>query len=110
LLVLEELENGIHPTRLHLLLQLIEQQAQQGKVQTIATTHSPPLLLMLDQATLQNVSLVYRLPDRPDAKIKRVMDIPNIQKILETQDLGRLQESGWFEDVMYFMADEAAVG
>jgi predicted ATPase len=106
---LEELENGIHPTRVHLLLQLIEQQAKQGKVQTIATTHSPQLLLLANQETLEHVSLVYRLPDRPDAKIQRVMDIPNIHKVLQNEDLGRLQESGWLEDVMYFTADEARV-
>ncbi|NJM48748.1 MAG: AAA family ATPase [Alkalinema sp. RU_4_3] len=108
LLFLEELENGIHPTRLHLVLQLIEQQVKQQNIQTIATTHSPNLLLHLDRQTLENVSLVYRLPGKPDGEIRRIMDIPNIQKILETQDLGRLEESGWFEDVMYFTADDEA--
>ena len=41
---IEELENGIHPTRLHLLLQLIEQKVAEGNIQVVATTHSPQLL------------------------------------------------------------------
>jgi len=40
----EELENGIHPTRLYLLLQLIEQKVTGGKIQVVATSHSPQLL------------------------------------------------------------------
>ena len=44
---LEEIDNGIHPTRLNLLLQLLEQHAKQGKVQIVTTTHSPQLLAML---------------------------------------------------------------
>ena len=41
---IEELENGIHPTRLHLLLQLIEQKVAEGNIQVVATSHSPQLL------------------------------------------------------------------
>jgi predicted ATPase len=107
---LEELENGIHATRLHLLLQLIEQQAQQGKVQTIATTHSPELLRLLSEESLQNVSLIYRLDDRPDAQIQRLVDIPHFQDVLDGSDLGELLESGWLETTMSFQRDEVAIG
>jgi predicted ATPase len=107
---LEELENGIHPTRLHLLLQLIEQQAQQGKVQTIATTHSPQLLRLLSEDSLKNASLIYRLDDRPDAQIQRLVDIPHFRDVLESSDLGDLLESGWLESTMSFQRDEVAIG
>ena len=40
----EELENGIHPTRLSLLLDLIENQVKNKGIQVVATTHSPQLL------------------------------------------------------------------
>ena len=40
----EELENGIHPSRLGLLLDLIETQVKEKGVQVVATTHSPELL------------------------------------------------------------------
>ena len=45
---LEELENGIHPTRLGLLLDLIENQVKNKGIQVVATTHSPQLLGHLD--------------------------------------------------------------
>ena len=102
----EELDNGIHPTRLHLLLQLIERQVSQGKIQVIATTHSSQLLRLISPQTLESVSLTYRLENRPDAKIIRVLDIPNAKQVLEQQSLAHLHESAWLENVMEFTSDD----
>ncbi len=102
----EELDNGIHPTRLHLLIQLIERQVSQGKIQIIATTHSSQLLRLISPQTLELVSLIYRLENRPDAKIIRILDIPNAQEILEKQSLAHLHESAWLENVMEFTSDD----
>jgi predicted ATPase len=106
---LEELENGIHPTRLHLLLQLIEQRAEAGKIQTIATTHSPQLLRFLSEESLQHAYVIYRSDDRSDAQVRRIVDIPNIREVLETTDLGELLESGWLETTLSFERDEERV-
>ena len=103
---LEELENGIHPTRLHLLTQFIENQVAQGDIQVVATTHSPLLLNYLKPKTLENASLLYRLEDQPDAHIKRIMDIPNARQLIEKQSVMRLYESGWFENSMFFLDDD----
>lgn len=99
----EELENGIHPTRLHLLLQLIEQRAAGGKIQMVATSHSPQLLGFLSSKARENAALVYRLRDEADARIMRIVDIPDARAVLEKQDLARLHASGWLEDSVEFL-------
>jgi len=99
----EELENGIHPTRLHLLLQLIEQKVSEGKIQVVATSHSPQLLGFLSEEARKNAALVYRLPDQPDARIKSILQIPDVERILQEQDLSRLHSSGWLEDAVAFL-------
>jgi predicted ATPase len=99
---IEELENGIHPTRLHLILQLIEQKVAEGRIQIIATTHSPQLLKSLSPKSLEYASLLYRIPNRTYAKVKRIIDIPEAQRIIQEQDLANLHESGWLEDMVYF--------
>jgi predicted ATPase len=99
----EELDNGIHPTRLHLLLQLIEQKVSEGKIQMVATTHSPQLLRLLSPESLEFASLTYRLSKHPDAKIQRILDIPDARRLIEKEDLARLHESGWLEDAMAFL-------
>ena len=101
----EELENGIHPTRLHLLLQLIEQKVFDGGIQMVATTHSPQLLGLLSPQSLEYAALTYRLPGRATTEIKRIVDIPEAQEVLKSQDLARLHASGWLENVAAFAED-----
>ncbi|MFM8219849.1 MAG: AAA family ATPase, partial [Planctomycetaceae bacterium] len=103
---LEEIDNGIHPTRLALLLQLIEQQARDGKVQIVTTTHSPQLLGMLSPAAREHASLVYRNPGEQQGHIRRVLDIPAARALLAEQNLARLHESGWLEDAVAFETAE----
>lgn len=103
----EELENGIHPTRLHLLVQLIEQQCRTGKVQVVATTHSPQLLGFLDAKSRKDALLVYRLKGADDSRVRPIAELPELNQILETQDLARLHASGWLENMVELMADDA---
>ena len=99
---IEELENGIHPTRLGLLVELIESQTKRRGIQVVATSHSPQLLQFLSQESLQHASLVYRLPDHPEARIKRIVDIPDAQRVIKEQPVSVLHASSWFEDVLDF--------
>ena len=98
----EEIEKGLHPSRLHLLVELIERQTAAGRVQVIATTHSPDLLSMVSDETFENVAITCRLEDTNDAIIRRVADLPNARKLRKTQGLGRLLAEGWMEDALTF--------
>ncbi|WP_438041907.1 AAA family ATPase [Sorangium sp. So ce128] len=103
----EEIENGIHPTRLHLLVQLIEQQCRTRDVQVIATTHSPQLLGFLTPESRESALLIYRLRGADESSVRKVVDLPDLSRVLETQDLARLHASGWLEDMVELMADDA---
>lgn len=98
----EELDNGIHPTRLHLLLQLIEQTCKRHDIQVVGTTHNPSLLTFLDKDDRDHALLVYRPETSPYSKVRRIMDLPGIAEILTKQDLGHLHSAGWLEDVAAF--------
>ena len=99
---LEEIDNGIHPSRLNLLTDLIEQQTEKGEIQVVATTHSPQLLSMIGDTTFENTSVVCRLEDTEDAIIRRVADLPNAKELRESQGLGRLLAGGWMETALAF--------
>jgi predicted ATPase len=103
---LEEIDNGIHPTRLSLLLQLIEQHAKNGKLQIVTTTHSPQLLAMLSSQSREHAFLVYRLENETESHIQRILDIPTAREVLMRQNLARLHESGWLENVVAFARRE----
>ena len=50
----EEIDNGIHPVRLHLLADLLERQTAKNGVQVITTTHAPTLLTVINDNTFEN--------------------------------------------------------
>lgn len=102
----EELENGIHPTRLHLLAALIERKVSEGTIQVVASSHSPQLLGLLGPASLRHAALVYRSEGHSEARIRRILDIPEAARVLQEQDLARLHASGWLEDAVAFAESE----
>ena len=102
----EEIDNGIHPSRLRLLVDLIESQTSKGKTQVVTTTHSPELLAMISDRTFENTSVTCRVPGAEEAVIRRVVDLPAAKKLRESQGLGRLHASGWLEDAVFFDDEE----
>jgi predicted ATPase len=98
----EELENGIHPVRLSLLTQLIEQSVRDRRVQVAGTTHSPQLLGLMSREALGDSSLVYRLPEHRESGIVSLLEVPTAREVLERHSIINLQESGWFENTMFF--------
>ena len=101
----EESDNGIHPVRLNLLTDLIERQTAKNGVQVLTTTHAPTLLTVMNDGTFENTSVVCRLEGRSDAIIRPVSELPSVQELRQDQGLGRLHESGWMEDALFFTED-----
>ena len=109
--VFEEIDNGIHPSRMRLLLDLIEGQTAKGLIQVVTTTHSPDLLSIVGDKTFDNTSVVCRQEETDDTVIRRIKQLPKAGEIRQKQGLGRLHSSGWMEDAIAFsdesLADEA---
>ena len=62
LLVVEEIENGLDPRTLHMVVEEIRATISRGKTQVILTTHSPYLLDLLD---LSHIVVVEREAGQP---------------------------------------------
>ena len=102
----EDIDSGIHPNRLWLLLELIERQTAKGNVQVITTTHSPALLGWMNDTTFEHTSVVYRDENSSDSSIRPVSKLPNVKDLRKAQGLGRLHTGGWMEDALSFMASK----
>ena len=98
----EEIDNGIHPSRLHLLIDLIERQTAKNGVQVITTTHSPEVLNLINDDSFENTSVVYRDEESASAIIRPVAELPNARKLRMSRGLGRLHQGGWMEDMLAF--------
>ena len=98
----EEIDSGIHPNRLWLLLELIEQETAKGKVQVITTTHSPALLAWMNDTTFEHTSVVYRDEYWTESIIRPIAGLYNLRELRESQGLERFLTSGWFETAIKF--------
>lgn len=104
--VFEELDNGIHPTRLHLLLDLIERACREQQVQVIGTTHNPAILSFLSDEARQSALLVHRPEGLAESRVTRLMALPDIERVLEKENLGELLTAGWLDDAAFFAEGE----
>jgi len=98
----EELETGFHPTRAHLLIDLIESQVRKEGMQVIATTHSPQVVGFLSPETLAHSVLSYRMEDKQSQSLCRICDVPDACRVMRLRDPSALFAAGWFEDAIKF--------
>lgn len=100
---IEEIENGIHPNRVHLLLELLGQSVRDGRTQVVATSHSPQLLAQAYRSQTAHACLVFR---GDGSHVVDVREVPQLRAVLDDDDPGSLMTAGWFEDAAAFLEDE----
>lgn len=84
LVLLDEIENGINPTIVEKLVDMLVNARQQ----IIVTTHSPMILNYLEDDVARNsVQYVYK-NTAGETKVRRLFDIPNVGKKLEFMGAG----------------------
>jgi len=99
IITLEEIENGIHPSRLRLLLELLKSQSGNSGPQVFATTHSPVVLAWLEEGDYETTFL-FRKDEATGASIVTPLsEIPRLIELVRRRSLGELFMEGWLEDV-----------
>ena len=99
LITIEEIENGIHPSRVRLLVELIRANASDGLTQVMATTHSPTVLDWLTPEEYENTYFFARDPESGEGQIVALSDLPGFAELAEEQSVAQLFADGWMEDV-----------
>lgn len=87
LLVIEELENGLHPSQASLLLDRLKDSSGERQVRTLATTHSPAMLDALAGADHENVVVCSRRTDGW-SRVTRLTDFPDYFEVAGRASLG----------------------
>jgi predicted ATPase len=91
LIVIEEIENGLDPRTLHLLVDEIRTLIESGRSQVIVTTHSPYLLDLLD---ISQIVMVERIDGHPT--FTRPADQQALRRWVKNFSPGRLYTMGLF--------------
>lgn len=97
IVLMEEIENGLHPQRIHLLVELLESVTRERGVQVMATTHSPSVLVALRKDTLDNAVLFARPEGSPGAVVRRLADVPDLEEVVARSGIEHLFTTGWLE-------------
>jgi energy-coupling factor transporter ATP-binding protein EcfA2 len=97
IITIEEIENGIHPTRLRLLVELLKSQSVEGGPQVFATTHSPVVLAWLEENDYDTTFFCKRDEETGASIIKPLSEIPHLVDIVKKRSLGELFTQGWME-------------
>lgn len=99
ILTIEEIENGIHPSRLRLLVEMLRSQASSNR-QVMATTHSPVVLAWLNPTDYQSTFLCSRDEETGASKIVPLSKVPNLDTLVKKQSIGELFAEGWLEEAL----------
>ena len=96
----EEIDTGIHPNQLWLLLDFIERHTATGKIQVITTTHNPALLAWMNDTTFEHTSVVWRDEYWSDSVIRPIADLYHLRELRKKYGMEGLFTEGWLESAM----------
>ena len=96
-LVIEEVDNGLHPSRADLLLKMLREIGEQRQIDVLVTTHNPALLNALEPEMLPFVIVAHRDAQTGESKLTPLEDLENLPKLMASGPLGKLAEQGSIE-------------
>ena len=99
-LLIEEIGEGLHPTRIQFLLELLESAVRRRDIQVIATTHSPVVLQWLAPERLREVIVFGRIPGRPGSVVRRLGEIAYFEEVIQREEIDELFSTGWLETAL----------
>ncbi len=97
LLVIEEVDNGLHPSRAQLLLDMLKAVGTQRGVDVLVTTHNPALLDAMGTAMVPFITVANRDPSTGYSVLTLLEDIAQLPKLLAQGPIGRLSSQGLIE-------------
>ena len=97
-IVIEEFDNGLHPSRAKLLVQHLANTAEQRKLNVLLTTHNSACMDALDEAQLKNVWICHRDSERKSSKVTRLADLDVLMTMGLTGSLGDFVTRGALEN------------
>lgn len=93
LIAIEELDNGLHPSRAELLLRGLKELGAERGVDVLAVTHNPALLNALGPEGIPFVSVVHR-DASGNSQITLLEDVEKLPKLMASGPLGDLVTQG----------------
>lgn len=98
LVVIEEIDNGVHPSRVSHLLERLASVARARELRILISTHNPALLDGLPAREISKVMVSYRNPDTGASELIQMGDIQNFPILAAKGKPGQLMTNGTIDD------------
>lgn len=90
MVLIEEVDNGIHPNRAKGLIEAISDIAKERRIDVLITTHNPALLNAIDRDELVGVVVCYRDTETGSSEFVQLLDIEKYPELMAKGKLGDL--------------------
>jgi predicted ATPase len=94
LLIIEDIDDGVHPSRLAGMLELLRHHAEQQNISVLVTTHNPALLDAIPDTELRHVVACYRDPKQGDSRLIELGQLNEFPALAARGRLGELLTRG----------------
>ena len=98
--VLEEMDAGVHPSRARKLLRDLTAAAGHRNVRILTTSHDPALLDAVPDEALGGIVFCYRDPESAASGLVRLQDIPRYPELIAQGPVGQLMTRGLIERIV----------
>jgi predicted ATPase len=100
LLVIEEVDNGLHPSRAHVLVEMLRTLGKQRGIDVIVTTHNPALLDAAGAKMVPFITVTHRDDATGASLLTQLEDVQQLPKLMASGSLGRLSSEGRIETAL----------
>ena len=94
IVVIEEIDNGVHPSRAEQLLSRLSRIARARNLRILISSHNPALLDALPDDAVPNVVFCYRSRTTGASRLKRLIDIDDYPELIAQGAVGHLMTEG----------------
>ncbi|HSN99846.1 MAG TPA: ATP-binding protein, partial [Candidatus Nanopelagicales bacterium] len=81
-LVIEEVDNGLHPSRSELLLRMLRELGERRQIDVLVTTHNPALLDALGPEMIPFITVAHRDPETGESLLTLLEDLTALPKLM----------------------------
>lgn len=96
-IVIEEIDNGLHPSRATLLVKILKEIGTKRNIDILLTTHNPALLDAFGPEIVPFVVVAHRDSETGESKLTLLEDIDNFPKLFASYSLGQMTTKGAIE-------------
>lgn len=108
LLVVEEVDNGLHPSRSRLLLNMLTSIGSERGVDVMVTTHNPALLDAMGTAMVPFITVAHRNTVSGATELTLLEEVEDLPRLLSHGAVGRISSTGLIEKTLAGKLTEAA--